>query len=453
MNGWLSSIDPHLAFWTIAVGVVANVSCALLGCYLVLRRMSLLGDAISHAVLPGIAVAFLLIGQVTGPGIVLGAMALGLLTSFLTQTLHSSGGVPEDASMGVVFTSLFALGVILITRAAAHADLDAGCVLYGLIEFVPLDTVPVLGIEVPRAMITLAFALLLTLGFIALLWKELKITSFDPALATAMGISATAVHYSLMAMVAGVTVAAFEAVGSILVVAMLIVPAATAQLLTDRLRPMLAWSAAVAALGAVGGYFFAAAWNTSVAGMMAVVVGAQFALAVFVAPRHGIASRWLENLRLALRIAREDVMARLFRAEEASQRGEPISPRASAMEARQYAGGLASWLAVPHLWLRGEIAYAQRHVELTQRGRQRARDVVRAHRLWEAYLGEHFDLPLDHLHAPAERMEHFIDPDLQQQLAEALAQPRHDPHGRDIPQRAANGSAHENGSEGAADRT
>ncbi len=149
--GWLLAGLDEIAFWTVVVGIVCNVPCAILGCYLVLRRMSLLGDAISHAVLPGIAIGFLLSGELSGPGILAGAMVFGVLTALLTQTLAWYGRVPEDASMGVVFTSLFAVGVILITNAAADVDLDPGCVLYGLIEFTPLDTVEVLGVDVPRA--------------------------------------------------------------------------------------------------------------------------------------------------------------------------------------------------------------------------------------------------------------------------------------------------------------
>src|SRR5687768_10617054 len=152
LAAWLEA--NSLAIWTIAVGVLCNVPCAILGCYLVLRRMSLLGDAISHAVLPGLAVAFLLTGSINGIGMAIGAGVLGVLTAYLTQLVHKTADVPEDASMGVVFTSLFAVGVILITRAASSVDLDPGCVLYGLIEFVPLDTVPWFGVEVPRAVQT-----------------------------------------------------------------------------------------------------------------------------------------------------------------------------------------------------------------------------------------------------------------------------------------------------------
>ncbi len=435
---WLG-LDPRdlePALWTIAVGIVANVSCALVGCYLVLRRMSLLGDAISHAVLPGIALAFLLSGQVSGLPIVLGAMAMGLLTTFLTQSIHWFGKVPEDASMGVVFTSLFALGVLLIHNVAQHVDLDPGCVLYGLIEFAPYREVLVLGFRVPRDLVTLGPTLLLCLVFVLALWKELKIVSFDPALATAMGINATLVHYLLMMMVAGVTVASFEAVGSILVVAMLIVPGACAHLLTDRLGWMMVWSAVVATLSAVFGYVLGSEWvlNTHVAGTMAVAAGLQFLVVVFLAPRHGILSKVIRNARLTLRIASEDVIGHLYRAEEAFGRGERTGAAIPFQAARRAARGMVSWFALLSLWMRGQIRFGPGwHVRLTDEGRERGQSILRAHRLWEAYLEEDFVLPLDHLHEPAERMEHYLSPALQRELASKLRQPAVDPHGREIP--------------------
>lgn len=434
MSGFFNSADFVLTWRTILVGMVCNVACAILGCYLVLRRMSLLGDAISHAVLPGIAVAFILTGHINGWVIVAGAMAVGMLTTFLTQSFHQLGRVPEDASMGVVFTSLFALGVILINNFASHVDIDPGCVLYGLIEFVPLDTITLGGVTVPRAMLTMAPMLLLTVGFVLLLWKELKIASFDPALATAIGINATLIHYLLMAMVAAVTVTSFEAVGAVLVVAMLIVPAASAHLLTDRLGWMMVWSVVIAIFAAVFGSVLGRVWNTSVAGMMAVGTGVAFLLAVLLAPRHGLISKVIRNARLALRITCEDILAMDYRLEEA------IAHRAGPEEIdrirRAYcrtSGPWLLWTAHRLLQWRGFLQVEVSGPMLTEEGRRRARIVIRAHRLWEAYLEKDFELPPDHVHDVAERMEHYIGPDLQSELATQLGEPATDPHGQNIP--------------------
>jgi ABC-type Mn2+/Zn2+ transport system permease subunit len=435
-----ADIDWNQALWTTAAAALSGSACALLGCYLVLRRMSLLGDAISHAILPGIAAAFWFGGTTAALPMFLGAVAVGLLTAFFTETLNRSAGVAEDAAMGVVFTSLFALGVVMIARlSAGRVDLDPDCVLYGRIEHVLIDSFVWRGYEIPTALLPLGATLAATLFFITLCWKELKIASFDPALATAMGLSAGVVHYLLMGMVAVASVAAFDSVGSVIVVAMLIVPAAAAHLLTDRLGPMLLWAVTIACVSAIAGYFGAVYYNTVVAGAMAVVLGAEFALAVLLAPRHGLVSRAWHQLSLTLRIVSEDVIAMLYRNDELGAGHPPAANEreigvAQAACLRAAGGGLTAWLALVRLLRRGEIARApHRTLRLTEQGRHAAQSLVRSHRLWEAYLGEHFDLPLDHLHEPAERVEHYIGPNLQERLASELARPGIDPHGKEIP--------------------
>ncbi len=422
------SFNHKIALRTIAVGIVANVCCALVGTYLVLRRMSLLGDAISHAVLPGIAFAVILTGRVDGWPVLVGAMIVGVLTALLAQALQGFGQVSEDSSLGVVYTSLFALGVIMLHIWAPHGHLDVDCVLYGAIENTGLSP-PLIWLNIgwPPALLKLLPVLAIVLALIVVGWKELLLVSFDAALARAMGLPALAIHLALMGVVAMVTVASFESVGSILVVPMLVAPAATARLLVDRLSTTLLVAAVAAAIAAILGYLAAYAWNTSVAGMMAAVVGCELALAVLFSPRHGLASRWLRNLRLAVQIAAEDIVARFYRAEE---RGAAIAA------AESEASWLVSLLAQFRVRRKGWLSRQAGQVRLTNRGRQHAQSIVRAHRLWESYLATHFDLPADHLHAPAERMEHFLDAELQQQLADELAHKQLDPHGSPIPPQA-----------------
>ena len=423
----------EIPFWTMLVGIVGNSACAVVGCYLVLRRMSLLGDAISHSVLGGIAITFLLTGQL-GFVMFLGALAVGVLTAFLTQVLHNAGNVPEDSSMGVVFASLFAVGVVIISRYP-NTDLDVDCVLYGHIEFVALMMTKRFGIFVPDAFVKLSAVLLLTVGVIMFLWKEFKIASFDPLLATAVGINATAMHYLLMGLTATVTVASLESVGAIVVIAMLIVPAATAHLLTDRLRYMMLIAVGVASASAVAGYLVANHFDTNTAGMMAVMAGVQFALAVFLAPRHGLIAKWLNNFRLGLRIASEDVIATLYRLEERGQRAAAAIGSATRDQIDEaVGGGLVGRICLPLLRRRGQIEVtADGQIQLTGSGRQRGQSLVRSHRLWEAYLNEHFKLPSDHLHDAAHSVEHYIGPELQGRLEAELSQPSTDPHGAKIP--------------------
>lgn len=291
--------------WIVIVGILAAVSCALLGNFLVLRKMSMMGDAISHAVLPGLAIAFLVTGARASLTMFIGAAVVGVLTAVFTQWVSRFGKVDEGASMGIVFTTLFALGLLLIVQAADHVDLDASCVLYGAIELTPLDVVwrpTIFGavLDVPRAAVVLSIVCAVNLLFVVFFFKELRITSFDSELATTMGINANWMHYLLMTLVAITTVAAFEAVGSIIVIAMLIVPAATAHLLTDRLGVMILLSVILAALAAVLGHIsalFVPGWlgfdpavvdATSTSGMMAVMAGVLFAITLFCAPRYGI---------------------------------------------------------------------------------------------------------------------------------------------------------------------
>jgi manganese/zinc/iron transport system permease protein len=431
MTGFNLFSDGGQALWTIAVAAVANLACALLGCYLLLRRMSLLGDALSHAVLPGVVIGFLISGSTSSPWILVTAVAVGLLATFLIQLLHGFAQVAEDASLGVVFTSFFALGVVMLVKVGGRVDLDVDCVLYGLLEYVSVDTQSLFGYEVPRALLTLTGVLAATLLFIGVLWKELKLVSFDPRLATSMGISATLVHYLLMVMVALAIVAGFYAVGSVLVIAMLIVPAATGHLLSDRLASMMAWASAVAVSSAVFGYWGDLRFETGMAPMMALVAGAEFSAALCFAPRHGLVSRMLHRLGLTLRIVTEDVIAMLYRIDEADESEAGASWRRCV--AAGGGGGLAR-LAVPWLWWRGEVRrLPDGGWRLTAAGRQEAESLIRSHRLWEAYLGENFELPLDHLHESAERVEHFIGPALREELASELHQPGRDPHGKAIP--------------------
>ncbi|MCC6490892.1 MAG: metal ABC transporter permease [Candidatus Hydrogenedentes bacterium] len=288
--------------WIIVIGALVAGSCALVGCFLVLRRQALMGDAISHAVLPGIVIAFLITHSRNTLPMMMGAGALGLFTAFLTSALERHGRLQADASLGVTFTWLFALGVILVSAFTGHVDLDAECVLYGEIEYAPLYRAFWGEFDLgPRAFwILLAVAVANTL-FVTLGYKQLKLCAFDPGLAAAVGINAALWHYLLMAFVSITTVGAFESVGAILVVALLIVPPNTAYLLTDRLWAMLALSAVLGALSSVGGYLLASALDSSTSAAIAVVSGLFFILAALFSPTHGAVPRYVRRRRLIAR--------------------------------------------------------------------------------------------------------------------------------------------------------
>ena len=279
-------------FWIIVVGALVAAACSLVGCFLVLRRMSMLGDAISHAVLPGIVLAFLFSGSRDIVPMILGAGALGLLTAFITDLLTRHGKLPNDAAIGVTFTVLFAVGVILVSRFTGQVDLDLDCVLYGEILYAPFDTLKFNGASIgPRSAWVMGSVALANLMFLLLGWSRLKVCAFDAALAAALGVNVVLWHYLLMAFVSITTVAAFESVGVILVVGMLIVPANTAYLLTDRLWLMHVIAVFVGVLSAVGGYLLATALNGSIAGAMATISGLLYVLAALFGPRHGVSSK------------------------------------------------------------------------------------------------------------------------------------------------------------------
>jgi ABC-type Mn2+/Zn2+ transport system permease subunit len=403
--------------WAIATAAVVAAGCAVVGTLLVVRRMSLLGDAISHAVLPGIVVAVLLGGRPGGLWVLVGAVVAALLTVWLTQLLHEGVGMSEDAGAGVVFTTLFALGVVLITLAASRIDLDPSCVLYGILELVPFDTLLLGGVEVPRAFLTAGLVFLCLLGGVTLLWKEFLASAFDPAAAAAAGLPVAGLTTGLLAATALATVAGFEAVGAILVVAMLVVPAAAAELLVHRLHLVMGLAIALGVLGAIVGYLAAWQFNTSAAGMIAVVLGIEYALAVLLAPGHGIVARAWAAAGLAWRVACEDRLAVQWRAEEGGERAAD-------------AAGVFTRLVCVWLRLSGRIAADGRLLPV---GQTEAMLIVRSHRLWEAWLGRHVALPLDHLHPPAEWIEHHLGSEVRRRIAADVGQPAGDPHGRTIP--------------------
>ena len=426
--------DIGLDLFPMLAAVFASVSCGLLGNFLVLRRLSLMGDAISHSVLPGLVVAFLLT-QARSPVVMFaGAAAAGVATVVLVELVKKLGRVEPGAAMGVVFSVLFALGVLLIEQAAVRqVDLDADCVLHGQLETLAWYGAPstwggLLSWDtwhaVPRQVVVLSVTCAVTLGFVVVLFKELRIAAFDAGLATSQGFNSTVLHYVLMVFVASATVASFEAVGSILVIAMLVCPAATARLMTDRLRTQIVWSVVFAVLSGVGGYIAATAVpaafgrdSVNAAGSISLVAGGMLALAIVASPSHGLVTRAIRQHALSRRIALDDLLAAMYRRDEAAA---GVTHTLSVPN-RIHQG---SWnRAVGHAVRRGLIE--RDHRTLTDNGRVAAAAVVRKHRLWEHYLVERVGLPADHVHETAELLEHLSP--------SPRGGPETDPHGRVIP--------------------
>ena len=294
----------------LTAGLVAT-ACGLLGPFLVLRRVALMGDAVSHAVLPGIVAVFLLLGTRAPLPVIVGAAAFAVVCVLAIDALRGTGLVKADAAIGLVFPALFALGVLGVQRYADNVHLDLDATIYGEIAFAPFRTVSLGGLEVASSLVVMGAVCLVNLVLVLLLWKELKATSFDPEFSRAIGIPPGLLSRLLLIAVAVTAVTAFESVGAILVVTLLIVPAASAHLLSERLWVMVGVAVAVGWLSAIAGHAGATALDASIAGGMGLVAAGCFLVAVLVAPRHGLVAALLHRRR------RRRAVARAMRAEPA----------------------------------------------------------------------------------------------------------------------------------------
>lgn len=279
----------------LATGILVGLAASLVGTFLVLRGTSMLSDAISHSIVLGIVVVWLVTHQQSGPVQIIGAALTGVFTVVLTEALVRTRRVKDDAAIGLVFPVLFSIGVLLLNLYASDVHIDQHTVLLGEIGFVWLDTVDIAGLAVPQALVAMGAMTLVNLLFVLLLFKELKVATFDPALAKALGFAPGLLFYALLSLTSATAVAAFDAVGVVLFIAFVIVPPAAAYLLTDRLGWMLVLAAGIAVASTVSGYGAALALDVSIGGMMAVMTGVAFAGAFLFGPRHGLIAQALRR--------------------------------------------------------------------------------------------------------------------------------------------------------------
>ena len=271
------------------IASLVAIACAIPGVFLVLRKMALISDAISHAILPGIVIGFFITQDLSSPLLILMAVISGLLTVFLVEFIQKTGLVKEDTAIGLVFPALFSIGVILIAQYANDVHLDVDVVLLGELAFAPFDRLILGGVDVgPKSLWVIGAILIGSISLLFLFFKELKISTFDPGLAAALGFSPVLIHYGLMTMASVTTVGAFDAVGAILVVALMIAPAATAYLLTKDLKKMLVLSVGLGVFAAISGYWIAHYLDTSIAGAITSVLGICFFLVYLFAPNAGM---------------------------------------------------------------------------------------------------------------------------------------------------------------------
>jgi manganese/zinc/iron transport system permease protein len=360
------------------VAVVVAAACALPGVFLVLRRMALMSDAISHTVLLGIVLAFFVTGDIASPLLLVAAGLTGVLTVTLVEALGRTRLVARDASIGLVFPALFSVAVILISRFAGNVHLDTDAVLLGELAFAPFRRLEAGGRDLgPRTLWVMGAVLLLNLGFVAAFYKELKLSTFDAALAAALGFSPALLHYAFMTLVSVTAVGAFDAVGSVLVVALMIAPPAAAYLLTDSLPRMLVLSVLLAVVAALAGFWAAWLADASIAGAMATAAGVVFLLSFLLAPARGLLAQARRRARQRLEFARLMLAIHLLH-HEGDAEAETESHEAHLHDHLRWTPAFARRivrLAQQDDWVRRE---AEGRLRLTPVGRQMAERALAA---------------------------------------------------------------------------
>ena len=279
--------SPQLEIQLIAALVA--IACAIPGVFLVLRKMALISDAISHSILPGIVIGFFITHDLNSPLLILLAAITGVITVILVEAIQKTGLVKEDTAIGLVFPALFSIGVIMIAKNANDVHLDVDAVLLGELAFAPFDRLLVSGVDLgPKSLWIIGSILIITIGLLIVFFKELKVSTFDAGLSAAMGISPILMHYGLMSVSSITVVGAFDAVGAVLVVALMIAPAATAYLLTADLKKMLGLSIFFGVSAAILGYWVAHWLDASISGSMTTVLGLIFLIVYLFAPSKGL---------------------------------------------------------------------------------------------------------------------------------------------------------------------
>ncbi|MFD1914514.1 metal ABC transporter permease [Halodurantibacterium flavum] len=318
----------NLGAMIVGTGALVGVAAALLGVFLLLRGAAMLTHAISHSILLGIVIAWMISGHTSGPLVLAMAALAGLGSVLLTGALERSRLVRMDAAIGLVFPALFALGVLLVSLNARNVHIDEHAVLLGEIGFVWLDTVQIGAYAVPRAMLAVGTLLVVNLCFVTLCYKELKLSCFDAALAHALGFMPGVMFYLLLGLTSATAVASFDAVGVVLFLAFIVVPPAAALMLTDRLGIVILIAVGIAVASSLSGYLLAIRWNVSIGGMMALSTGAFLIAAWALGPRHGAIALILRRNRQRQENDGRSLVAHLYNHENSPEAGEENTVRA-----------------------------------------------------------------------------------------------------------------------------
>lgn len=426
---FFSMKDPT-ARYALGGALLLGISCGLLGSFIVVRRMALLGDALSHAVLPGVAMGWLWHQTKDPVAIFVGATLFGLLGTFVVSLIKQTTKLKEDAALGMVLAGFYAVGICLVTmiqRLPQGNKAGVDKFLFGQASAMGPDDLKLMAVVTLIAVVVLF-----------LFYKEFLAISFDHAFAHVSGFPTRLLHYGMMLLLAFSVVIALQAVGVVLVSAMLITPAAAAYLLTDRLHRML-WLAALFGMvsGALGAFVSFLQTSLPTGPFMVLAASLVFGCAFLFAPRHGVVVRWVRRRSRARRVQRENTLKAIYHVlEDRDFFGEGVSLNELAERRRETvedASQLATRLVrhgLATLHEDGDL------ILLTPEGMQRASAIVRNHRLWELYLTNAASIAADHVHEDAEKIEHVLGEETVRKLERRLAFATRDPHGRAIPSTA-----------------
>ncbi len=335
----------------------------------------MMSDAISHAILPGIVIGFFLTGNLSSPLLILGGAIAGLITVVLVEWMRKTALVREDAAIGLVFSSLFAVGVILIAQFANDVHLDIDAVLLGEIAFTPFDRLEIAGYDLgPQALYATGSVGLLCMGFILLFYKELKLATFDSALCATLGFLPGILHYVLMGLVSMTAVAAFDAVGSILVIALMVGPTISAYLITNRFGYMILYSVVLGITASISGYWIAHLFDASIAGCMAVMVGLQFAILFCVAPEQGLLAEWQRRKQQRWQFAIKMLVIHLLQHEETPEADQEC--RIDHLQDHMAWEGAFAKGVVSRAVSQNMLHTVGEYLELTHEGRELAREAI-----------------------------------------------------------------------------
>lgn len=427
LTDFFSLRDPNIRY-VLAGTILLGISAGALGCFAILRRRALVGDAVAHAILPGVCLAFIFSGGKDPLMLVLGSFVFGLLSMATMDFISRNSRIAPDASIGMVLSVFFGLGVVLLTIIQSAGYVDQS----GLDDFLFGQAAAMIGYDV-KVFGGLSILILLIM---LIAYKELRLVSFDTGYARSIGYPVRRMEF-LMALLMVMTITAgIQAVGVVLMASMLIIPAAAARYWTDSLRVMLFTAAGVGAFSGITGSFISYSAPAMPTGPWMVVSAAMvFFISFLLAPGRGELARHIQRKRLARQVVIENMIKAFYSLEEADNRPERI--RTFHEIRNRYRIPVRRMKQIlSQLLRRGWISRFSGKPEgylLTMEGRREARRLVRAHRLWELYLSRHLQIPPDHVHAGAESMEHLITPEIEEELRHSLGDPDRDPHSSPIP--------------------